>query len=97
MTVFRINALITTLATLAIFRGLTKVLGDGQSAMSDASFHRLLGGGPAYHRLQPRLPTGLGRLDDTSRANIEGLQRSTREFCTEKASELDQIAAQLAG
>ena len=31
VTVFRINALITTLATLAIFRGLTKVLGDGQT------------------------------------------------------------------
>lgn len=31
VTVFRINALITTLGTLAIFRGLTKVLGDGQT------------------------------------------------------------------
>ncbi len=74
-----------------------EVLADGQSAMSDASFHRMLGGGPAYHRLQPRLPAGLGRLDDTSRANIEGLQRSTREFCMERAAELDEIATQLAG
>lgn len=31
VTAFRINALITTLGTLAIFRGLTKVLGDGQT------------------------------------------------------------------
>ena len=31
VTTFRINALITTLGTLAIFRGLTKVLGDGQT------------------------------------------------------------------
>jgi ribose transport system permease protein len=31
VTVFRINALITTLATLAIFRGLTKVASDGQT------------------------------------------------------------------
>ena len=31
VTVFRINALITTLGTLAIFRGLTKVRGDGQT------------------------------------------------------------------
>ena len=31
VTVLRINALITTLATLAIFRGLTKVLGNGQT------------------------------------------------------------------
>ena len=31
VTVVGINALITTLGTLAIFRGLTKVLGDGQT------------------------------------------------------------------
>ncbi len=31
VTVFRINALITTLGTLAIFRGLTKVASDGQT------------------------------------------------------------------
>ena len=31
VTVIGINALITTLGTLAIFRGLTKVLGDGQT------------------------------------------------------------------
>ncbi len=31
VTMFRINALITTLGTLAIFRGLTKVLGDAQT------------------------------------------------------------------
>ncbi len=35
VTVFRINALITTLATLAIFRGLTKVLSDGQTIRLD--------------------------------------------------------------
>lgn len=35
VTVFRINALITTLGTLAIFRGLTKVLGNGQTIVVD--------------------------------------------------------------
>lgn len=35
VTVFKINALITTLGTLAIFRGLTKVLGDGQTIRID--------------------------------------------------------------
>ncbi len=35
VTVFRINALITTLATLAIFRGLTKVASDGQTVRLD--------------------------------------------------------------
>lgn len=35
VTVFRINALITTLGTLAIFRGLAKVLGDGQTIRID--------------------------------------------------------------
>ncbi len=35
VTVLRINALITTLGTLAIFRGLTKVLGDGQTIRID--------------------------------------------------------------
>ncbi len=35
VTTFRINALITTLGTLAIFRGLTKVLGNGQTINID--------------------------------------------------------------
>jgi len=35
VTVIRINALITTLGTLAIFRGLTKVLGNGQTINID--------------------------------------------------------------
>ena len=35
VTVIGINALITTLGTLAIFRGLTKVLGDGQTIRID--------------------------------------------------------------
>jgi len=35
VTVWRINALITTLGTLAIFRGLTKVLSDGQTIRID--------------------------------------------------------------
>jgi ribose transport system permease protein len=35
VTVFKINALITTLATLAIFRGLTKVLGNGQTIRTE--------------------------------------------------------------
>jgi ribose transport system permease protein len=35
VTVFRINALITTLGTLAIFRGLTKILGNAQTIRID--------------------------------------------------------------
>ncbi|MFV2064975.1 MAG: ABC transporter permease [Chloroflexota bacterium] len=35
VTVFRINALITTLGTLAIFRGLTRVMGGGQTVRID--------------------------------------------------------------
>lgn len=35
VTVFRINALITTLGTLAIFRGLTRVMGGGQTVRVD--------------------------------------------------------------
>jgi ribose transport system permease protein len=46
VTTFRINALITTLATLAIFRGLTKVLSDGQTiridGFSDLGRNRIL-------------------------------------------------------
>ena len=47
VTVFRINALITTLATLAIFRGLTKVISDGQTIrienFGDLGIARVLG------------------------------------------------------
>src|SRR5919107_1939945 len=47
VTVIGINALITTLGTLAIFRGLTKVLGDGQTIrineFGDLGVTRILG------------------------------------------------------
>lgn len=47
VTVFRINALITTLGTLAIFRGLTRVLGGGQTVRIDGfsvlGLERILG------------------------------------------------------
>ncbi len=47
VTKFHINALITTLGTLAIFRGLTKVLGNGQTIIvndfSDLGLTRILG------------------------------------------------------
>lgn len=47
VTVFRINALITTLGTLAIVRGVTKVLGDGQTIrienFGDLGVQRVLG------------------------------------------------------
>lgn len=47
VTVFRINALITTLGTLAIFRGLTKVLSEGQTVridgFGDLGLTRILG------------------------------------------------------
>ena len=47
VTVFRINALITTLGTLAIFRGLTRVMGGGQTVriegFSTLGLERFLG------------------------------------------------------
>jgi predicted acylesterase/phospholipase RssA len=79
---------------------LLDLLSDGQSAMSEATMHRLLGSGARadsrYHRVQPDLPAGLGRMDDTSPENVSGLERITRDYCARHAAQLDAIAAELA-
>jgi hypothetical protein len=79
---------------------LLDLLADGQSAMSEATMHRLLGvaarAESRYHRVQPDLPAGLGRMDDTSRQNVSGLERITREHCARHGAQLDAIAAELA-
>jgi len=79
---------------------LLDLFSDGQSAMSEATMRRLLAaaarGNSLYHRVQPDLPTGLGRMDDTSSENVAGLERVTREYCAQHASQLDMIAAALA-
>jgi len=72
------------------------LLSGGQSAMSEATMRRLLGvearQGSRYHRLQPDLPPGLGRMDDVSAHNVAGLQRVTREYCNRHAALLDDVA-----
>jgi patatin-like phospholipase/acyl hydrolase len=79
---------------------LLDLLSDGQSAMSEATMHRLLGvatrADSRYHRVQPDLPAGLGRMDDTSQENVAGLERITRQHCARHAARLDAIAAELA-
>jgi patatin-like phospholipase/acyl hydrolase len=73
-----------------------EVLADGQSSMSETSLHRLLGArssdGSTYRRLQPVLPSDLGRLDDTTPENVSGLERVTRAYCEENAETLEEIA-----
>jgi hypothetical protein len=79
---------------------LLDLLSDGQSAMSEATMRRLLGvaarADSHYHRVQPDLPAGLGRMDDTSPENVAGLERITREHCLQHAAQLDLIAAEIA-
>lgn len=79
---------------------LLDLFSDGQSAMSEATMRRLLGSAARenshYYRVQPDLPEGLGRMDDTSPENVAGLERITREHCARHAAELDAIAAALA-
>jgi len=78
---------------------LLDLFSDGQSAMSEATTRRLLGAaardGSRYYRVQPDLPAGLGRMDDTSDENLAGLERVTREHCTRHAAQLDEIATSL--
>jgi patatin-like phospholipase/acyl hydrolase len=80
---------------------LIDLLSGGQSTMSEATMRRLLAvaarAGSHYHRLQPDLPVSLERMDDTSRANVTGLERATRDYCMAQAAELDALAAALAG
>lgn len=78
---------------------LLDLFSDGQSAMSEATMRRLLGvagrANSQYYRVQPDLPDGLGRMDDTSPENVAGLERITREHCARHAAQLDEIAAAL--
>jgi patatin-like phospholipase/acyl hydrolase len=78
------------------------VMADGQSRMSERCLQRLVDvaapAGWQYRRLQPTLPPGLGRLDDTSDANVAGLERAARDYCAraDTARLIDSIAADLA-
>lgn len=75
------------------------VLTDGQSGMSEACLTHLMAtrerAGSSYVRLQPDVPAGLGRMDDTSDANLGGLQEITRRYCEAQSSKLDALAAAL--
>lgn len=75
------------------------VLMDGQSGMSENCLDHLVKSrdrsGSSYFRLQPQVRAGLGRMDDTSAANLDGLQGITREYCRDQAQRLDAIAAVL--
>jgi patatin-like phospholipase/acyl hydrolase len=76
------------------------VLTNGQSGMSEACLEHLMAtrerAGSSYLRLQPEVPPGLGRMDDTSDENLRGLQEVTRRYCAEQSSRLDSLAAALA-
>ena len=75
------------------------VLMDGQSGMSENCLDHLVKSrerpGSAYFRLQPDIPPGLGRLDDTSAGNVAGLQEVTVAYCRDQSSVLDSIASTL--
>ncbi len=75
------------------------VLADGQSGMSEACLHHLMKtrerAGSSYTRLQPDVPAGLGRMDDTSDENLDGLQAAARRYCVEQGAQLDALAASL--
>lgn len=75
------------------------VLMDGQSGMSENCLDHLVKSrerpGSAYFRLQPDIPPGLGRLDDTSARNVAGLQEATAAYCRRQSGVLDAIAAVL--
>jgi uncharacterized protein len=79
---------------------LLDVLSDGQSAMSESTMQRVLDttfcAHSRYHRLQPDLPPGLGRMDDTSPDNLSGLEQATRDYCRHHAHRLASIAEELA-
>ena len=49
----------------------------------------------AYFRLQPDIPPGFGRLDDTSAGNVAGLQEVTAAYCRDQSGVLDSIASAL--
>lgn len=75
------------------------VLMDGQSGMSENSLAHLVKSrerpGSRYFRLQPDVPAGLGRMDDTSEPNVRGLQDLTQVYCRTQAGTLDAIASAL--
>ena len=76
-----------------------EVLTDGQSGMSENCLKHLMKtrerAGSSYTRLQPDVPSGLGRMDDTSDENLRGLQEITRQYCVAQASDLDALARRL--
>jgi predicted acylesterase/phospholipase RssA len=76
------------------------VLTEGQSGMSENCLSHLVRSraraGSAYLRLQPAIPDGLGRMDDTSTRNLKGLEDATRRYCEMEAARLDDIARLLA-
>lgn len=78
---------------------LLDLFSDGQSAMSEATMRRLLAAAvrsdSRYFRLQPDLPSGVGRMDDTSPQNLASLQQITRDYCGTSHAQLDAIAAAL--
>lgn len=75
------------------------VLMDGQSGMSENCLDHLVKSreraGSAYFRLQPDIPPGLGRLDDTSAGNVAGLQAVAAAYCRDQSAVLDGIASAL--
>lgn len=75
------------------------LLADGQSGMSEACLRHLMKtrerAGSSYVRLQPDVPPGLGRMDDTSDGNLDGLQAAARRYCAQQAAQLDALATTL--
>jgi patatin-like phospholipase/acyl hydrolase len=75
------------------------VLMDGQSGMSENCLDHLVKSrerpGSDYFRLQPDIPAGLGRLDDTSAGNVAGLQEVAAAYCRDQSAVLDGIASAL--
>lgn len=76
-----------------------EVLTDGQSGMSEQSLKHLAKSrdrtGSSYVRFQPDIPPGLGRMDDTSHANVRGLVDLAQGYCSVQGAELDRVAAML--
>jgi len=76
-----------------------EVLMDGQSEMSEQCIKRLAKSrerpGSCYFRLQPDVPAGLGRLDDTSDESLAGLQQLAHAYCSEQAGLLARIVQAL--
>jgi predicted acylesterase/phospholipase RssA len=78
-----------------------EVLEDGQSGMSENNLKHLARSrertGSSYVRFQPDVPPGLGRMDDTSHANVSGLVALAQEYCSTQEREFDRVARLLEG